>query len=39
MTKATYDPTNKNQDIFAYADGKIAKATNVTSIRDTGIAD
>ena len=39
MTKAVYDPTNKNQDVFAYADGKIAKSTNVTSIRDTGIAD
>lgn len=39
MMASVYDPTNKNQDIFAYADGKIAKATNVTSIRDAGISD
>lgn len=31
MTKATYDPTNKNQDIFAYADG-IKGKTDVTGI-------
>lgn len=31
MVKAAYDPTNKNQDIFAYADG-IKGKTDVTGI-------